>query len=232
MTRRGVSLGHLLLMAAVVAVALYGGATLIRTARSMLLKSAMVDATPSLQPSPVDFALRELSFPIISVATSATAIAEGRVAPRLFADLPLSAVYLLPKRFLPILPPKVSKINTQLVAPNASDDAGEIPVDIVSLGIYSLGLPGPFIWVFVFGLAARFTQRTLARLRPAALHAIVSAAFGLLIASSWVYADPVNVLMSGFYLLLGVGITQFLLSPAIIGLLRPRAERGLARRVA
>lgn len=158
---------------------------------------------PGLEPAQ-DFILGELSFPIVSINTALSSIYNGVIGLRFFVDVPLGILGLIPQRWLTNTFETASTINTRLIDPSLP---GTIPTDLISFGIYSLGVYGPPVVSSILGIFARATQRYITKIRPAGLGVVLFFAYGLTIARSVAYADPAQILEGSFYLLLGTVIT-------------------------
>lgn len=155
----------------------------------------------------------ELSFPYLSLVNALST----EFAYRYFVDVPLAVIYTIGVPFYVLvvgsppgdLPISIAKINTMNIL--GTVDLGEIPVDLVSFGYLSAGVFGVSVTSFLFGGMLAFFERAFPKtllgvpgvLRTAWI--IFSATVCLL------YADPVNVLRDGLYI---IGPTMMALGTA------------------
>lgn len=137
--------------------------------------------------------LFEISFPFVNV--SHAIVNDANIQTRYFQDLLLGAVYLLPDRLLNIeLPPTLSFINTSFFGTK-----GEIPLDMVSYGVYSMGLIGIIIVGWVNGMAGRLFECAFCREDGGKLQ-IVGVVMLLWLAYRIIYGDQSNVWSTGYHL--------------------------------
>ncbi len=138
--------------------------------------------------------LREFSFPFITLANTIKTV-PVEIEYRWFVDVPLSVVYLLPQRLLNLedLPLTVSMLNSgQFNAP--------IPVDLVSFGYFSMGLPGVILTCFIYGVLMRvFDALFPENSDPMAI--IFRVAWILFFAFNVMYGNPHHALVDGFALI-------------------------------
>jgi len=141
----------------------------------------------------VTLTLLEFSFPYPNLANAVNAV-PVEVGYRYFRDVPQALTLLLPKRLLALqMPETVTAINIRQI--------GEpIPVDLMSFGYYSLGLPGILVTCLVFGLTLGLFDRLL----PSGGSPVISVlrvAWLLFLSFRVMYGDPWNTLKSGFALI-------------------------------
>ena len=157
--------------------------------------------------------LLEFAFPDVTLANVIVSV-PTREAYRWFLDFPLAVVYLIPQRLFNIRhTPSVSTVNTSLFG----DLLGGIPVDVVSLGYFSAGIVGVVIVAFGFGRLVAVCERRLPATRSG-LGSIVRASSLFFVAFRVMYADPVQVMMAGIYL---VALAALLVAPFVWDVLRP-----------
>lgn len=141
----------------------------------------------------LNYLFLEFVFPYVTLANTIE-IVPTEVMYRWFSDIPISMVYLLPQRLLEIkdLPPTVTMINAEsLNAP--------VPVDLISFGYFSMGLPGVLIVCFVYGLLMRIFDRLLpAKSDP--IFVIFRTAWIMFFAYNVMYGNPHHILVTGFSL--------------------------------
>ncbi|MGO0062398.1 hypothetical protein ACTID9_20650 [Brevibacillus fluminis] len=195
---------------------LYYSRSAIALAKDALLGSTAAEQSHLAQFDIFDFYLKEFSFPLVSIYTSVKETYHGFFSTRLFLDYPTAVLYLIPKSWMPPIPDKISTINTHFIDPGF---VGEIPTDMISLGVYNLGVFGAPVLAVLFGIFARVLQHQMTKIYPSSLRAIMTVVFGLWIAKSVIYNDPVNMLMAVFYIAAGGGITWVYMK------LRPAARR-------
>jgi oligosaccharide repeat unit polymerase len=145
----------------------------------------------------------EFSFPYLSLINIIKNVPNSYPY-RYFLDLPLSILRILSGLIDKIIgfqinfPLNLIQANTLMII---GDEKGGIPVDIVGLGYYSFGAIGVVIIMFLYGLFLSFLEMIFSR-SDNSLLTVLRIAF--IIYSSTIvvlYADPVNVLWDGVYIL-------------------------------
>src|SRR5690606_37172978 len=116
---------------------------------------------------------------------------------RYFMDWVIAPLYLVPQRLTGVAPPPmVSAIHTEQMS-----GTGTLPADIVTLGYFSLGLPGVLVTGVFFGLLLGLVDQLVARRLPAAGPlGVLGLGWTLFAGFTSLYSDPQMVLESGFYL--------------------------------
>src|SRR5690606_27710246 len=107
--------------------------------------------------------LIEFAFPFASAGNIIETV--PAVSPyRYFMDWVIAPLYLVPQRLTGVAPPPmVSAIHTEQM-----NGSGTLPADIVTLGYFSLGLPGVLVTGVFFGLLLGLVDQLVARRLPAA----------------------------------------------------------------
>jgi hypothetical protein len=159
------------------------------------------NSTTRIEGSMFNFFITEFSFPTISIGTALHAVYDELMTIRYFKDIPLGLVNLIPKSILGYIPEKISTIHTNFFAIGLQ---GEIPTDIISLGIYSLGVFGPLVLAFLLGFICRIVQDYINRIELKSLKSICFVVVGLVLGRIVVYADPANFFNGNFSLLISI----------------------------
>lgn len=139
----------------------------------------------------------EFSFPLAVIANTVCYAVPNQIPYRYFVDFPLAIIYLVPKRFFNIkdLPVTANSLN-------GLQFGGGIPIDLISLGYYSLGVLGVVILLLLFGATLRLMDRIFMNQNEFIVETFrVSWMFFL--GFRIMYGDPVNSLKAGFYLVIG-----------------------------
>jgi hypothetical protein len=162
--------------------------------------AVLANAAFDLSPSGIVRALaREFSFPIVTLAHAIQWIPD-RVELRWFYDFPLALIYLIPQRLTGLThEPTISILNS-----DAFGSFGMVPVDLLSLGYYSLLVPGVVLTATLFGVLLRLGERLL----PAGsdpLRAALRVSWVLALAFRVMYADPQLFWRPCLYLLVTTG---------------------------
>lgn len=155
--------------------------------------------------SPIDpfiYFFIEFTFPFVVLANAIENVPDI-VGFRWFCDFPLGILYTLPSRFLDLqLSDTVTMVNVaQLNAP--------IPVDLISFGYYSLGVPGVIIICILFGSLLRVFE-ILLPLNVHKVFVIFRCAWMVFLTFMIMYADPSNVIKTGFGLFVATPILFFI----------------------
>lgn len=167
-----------------------------------LLKVTSVLDLPSEPLEYLQLFASELAFPYLSLVYTLVTQSEFRF----FVDALLAFLYVFINPFSVIfvgspldLGLSVARINTLNIL--GTTYMGEIPVDIVTLGYFNGGVAGVLITCFLFGMVLAWFETAL----PARADGVVKTvrwAFMIFLATvGTVYADPVNVLRDGLYLI-------------------------------
>jgi len=167
--------------------------------------------------SVVSLLASELAFPYLSLINT-IAISQPY---RWFLDIPLAFIYnfgvplyVLGTGSVPqSLPLSVAKVNTMNIL--GTTQLGEIPVDIVTFGYFSAGPVGVVIYSFLFGLWIAFMERAFPHGAKGVLEVLRAAWIVFVSTVGVAYADPVNVLRDGLYIIMPtlVAVTVALLAP-------------------
>ena len=204
------TISRLLPALAISLVLLYFGTTIFNAAYLRLDPQTSVDVAAGAPPASMTFLLDDFSFPVISGVTAVRAISREQVELRYGLDLVLGVAYMVPKQFAPQLPEKISAVNTELISPGK---IGEIPVDLIALGVYNFGLFGPPLLAFLFALGGRCLQGMLSGMRLRVLRIVMLTVFGLYLAQSITYTDPVTMMYDGFALFFGLVLLYLIVLP-------------------
>ncbi len=154
----------------------------------------------------------EFSFPFVAAGNAVINV--PRLTPfRYFADFGIAPLYLVPQRLTGLTPPPtVSAVNSGLLH---SD--GTIPTDIVTLGWFSLGLPGVVLVALAYGTLAGLVDTFVRRrLGPEGPLGALGVAWMFFAATAALYADPQMVLEGGFYLYVATAVLLFRLRPGTV----------------
>lgn len=171
----------------------------------------------------------ELAFPYLSLVNAMY----SQPAYRWFMDVPLAFVYTfgVPLYVLATgsapqgLPVSVAKVNTFNILGTA--DLGEIPVDLVTFGFFSAGPLGVVVASLVFGFSVAFMERALP-IQASGVVGVLRIAWIIFLSTvGLLYADPVNVLRDGLYLI-GPTFVTFLVA-AFSGKAQGRGNRRMRR---
>jgi len=147
------------------------------------------------------FAL-EFSFPFLSLINAVDQLVSYRV----FLDYLIAPVYT-------VLPPivkivtgsnlslinSVAKENTSMILGTTA--LGEIPVDIITFGYFNLNVPGVIVTGFLFGAGLAWMEQVFPENTQGVLRVLRISYIVFLSTIGTLYADPVNVLRDGFYLI-------------------------------
>jgi hypothetical protein len=167
--------------------------------------------------------LWEFTFPITTLANAMRSV-PTEVDLRWFYDFPLAFVYLIPQRLTGSLhEPTVTMVNTALFSA-----PGAIPVDVLSMGYYSLLVPGTLLTVTglgaLLGLGERWFPASADPLRSA-----LRVSWILALAFRVMYADPQLFWRAGFYLIL---TTMLVFTPAMLARVLAPGPTGHAELIA
>lgn len=154
----------------------------------------------------------ELAFPYLSLI-NAIDISEPY---RWFLDIPLAFVYVfgVPLYVLVTgsgpqdLPLSVAKVNTLNIL--GTTELGEIPVDLVTFGYLSFGISGVVIICFLFGVWISFIERVFPPGAGGVLEVLRVAWIVFISTVGVIYADPVNVLRDGLYVIMPTFVAVWL----------------------
>ncbi|WP_139806447.1 hypothetical protein [Deinococcus hopiensis] len=147
-------------------------------------------------------AASEFGFPVMSLELTTHSV---NILWRFFIDYALAPIYVfgLPISafvfgFVPELQESVAKINT--VAFLGTYSSGEIPVDIVTLGYYNMGVIGVVITSLIFGFAMKSINSVFSEHNNPIVSAVKYMIIIYFISVGIMYADPVNFLRDSFYI--------------------------------
>ncbi len=145
----------------------------------------------------------ELSFPFLSLVNTIAHIEHYRY----FVDFILAPLYVLGPPLWKIfadstleLPLSVAKENTSLIL--GTTEWGEIPVDIITLGYFNAGIIGVVLTGLLFGILIGLMERLFSSHTQGVLGVLRIGWIVLISTVGIIYADPVNVLRDGLYLIL------------------------------
>lgn len=148
------------------------------------------------------FFFNEFSFPFASFVSIINA---AEVQYYFFRDFLFLPVYLLPSSFYADYFPLVSAQNTYLVVGSERGTVGVtggIPVDLLSLGYYQLGVIGVPLTGVVWGFVLRKLQRFLDRIEPKGIRATLTSYISLKVAIFGVlYTQPEHIVTRNFALI-------------------------------
>lgn len=157
----------------------------------------------------------EFTFPVATLANVIRSIPEHGGL-RWFYDVPLAFVYLVPQRLTGVMhEPTVSMVNTAMFGAD-----GGIPVDVLSLGYYSLLVPGVLLTAAGLGALLGLGERCF----PAStdpVRAALRVSWILTLAFRVMYADPQLFWRAGLYLVI---TTLLVAAPGVLSRLLFLAE--------
>ena len=161
------------------------------------------------------FLAKELSFPFASFFGH---LSRGEYAYRWFIDFVVAPIYLLPSSIWTRWIGNVADINTALImgAPKGEMGVtGEIPVDLLTLGVLQAFVLGIVVVGLLFGIFLRLLQHWIGRIPHSGVRATIEAYVTLKIAILGIfYAQPALVVSGNFHLLAGaVLLAIFILFP-------------------
>ncbi len=154
----------------------------------------------------------EFTFPIATLANVMGTVPE-HAGLRWFYDFPLALVYIIPQRLTGIMhEPTVSMVNTAMFG-----STGMIPVDVLSLGYYSLLVPGALLTATAVGAALGLGERWLPGSADP-LRAGLRISWIFTLAFRIMYADPQLFWRAGLSLLLTTAVvfTPAMLASALV----------------
>lgn len=136
----------------------------------------------------------EFSFPFATLGNAVGFVPESGF--RYFIDFILGFLSIMPDSVI-----STSHIDTVNAVNTAYfGTSGAIPVDIVSFGYYSLGIAGVIIICFSFGMVVSLCD-TIFSNKEGFLSSILKAQWIIFLSFRVTYADPKNVLVGGFALI-------------------------------
>jgi hypothetical protein len=139
---------------------------------------------------------REFTFPIVTLANAILSV-PALIEWRWFYDFPLSVIYLIPQRLTGLIhEPTITMLNTAIYRAD-----GGIPVDLLSLGYFSLFIPGVLLAAGGMGALLGLGERLLPS-GPDPLMAALRVSWMVLIAFRVMYADPQLFWQPGLYLII------------------------------
>lgn len=183
---RSHSLMRLMVWASILFLGLLGGAHLL----SLWLNLKAADSL-------MEFLAKELSFPFVSFFAQ---LGQGENLWRGFYDFVLLPVYLTPSSWWTGWVDLVGQVNTAVIMGAPKGEAGvtgAIPVDLLTLGLMQLHLPGIAITGAVFGLFLRGLQMIIDMLPNTGIRAVFEANIALSIAVLGVFYAQPNLIVSG-----------------------------------
>ena len=155
----------------------------------------------------IGFVSKELSFPFGSFFAQ---MSKGEHLFRGFRDILVIPVFFLPTSLWSNWVDSVSQVNTALImgAPKGySGVTAGIPVDLITLGIMQLHLPGIVVVGMLFGALLRLTEGLLALIPYAGVRSAFEASLALSLAvMSVFYAQPNLIVANHIHWLLGAAI--------------------------
>lgn len=153
-----------------------------------------------------EFLARELAFPFGSFFAQ---LSVGEHLFRGFVDFIVTPIYFLPSSWWTGWYEPVSQVNTAVVmgAPKGEGGTtGSIPVDLLTLGLMQLHVPGVLLVGLLFGLLLRVLQYGLARLSHPGVRAVLEAFLALRIAALGVSGAQPELVVSGNFGLIASGV--------------------------
>lgn len=191
-----VSIFRMVVILLAVAILLFFGYDLLFLVYSTFSSEVDPIAVSSERPSIVSFFVSELSFPSLSLAVAQQAVNTGLVAPRLGVDFLLGIVSIIPARFYRVDMDYVGHIHTALYNPHG---IGQIPVDLITYGLYSFGIFGPFVIAFLVAGAIKLIYRYCDGIAWPRYRFAFKVFITFLMARNLVYFDPAMAINSLFY---------------------------------
>jgi hypothetical protein len=167
----------------------------------------------------VVFIARELSFPYVSFFGQ---LDYGENLLRLFKDLFLAPIYLLPSSLWTKWVENVGQVNTALImgAPKGEQGVtGAIPVDLLTLGLMQASIFGIFIIGVIFGVFLKILQHLIDSIQNLGIRSVFEAHIAIKIAVLGVfYAEPALVVSGNITLLFTVAMIFIFIRIPIIRL--------------
>ena len=151
--------------------------------------------------------INEFSFPMLNISNAVDVV--PKIVPfRYFSDILTAVGSTIPNSWLPTLEMQqsISSVNTSFFA-----TSGAVPVDLITFGYYSMGVPGVLIVMFCFGIILRFFDWCFP-VCDDPLWAIFRVAWIFFLPIRIVYGDPSILLKVGFTLMIGT-LTLFVFFP-------------------
>ncbi|SFU57899.1 hypothetical protein SAMN05216339_104202 [Nitrosomonas eutropha] len=149
------------------------------------------------------YVVREISFPFVSFFAQ---LEHGEYLYRGFMDLLFSPLYLLPSSWTTGFLEGVEQVNTLVISGAKKGDygvTGGIPVDLITLGLMQMHIPGIFFTSVVFGVFIKLLQVFFGTVKSDSLRCILLAYAAIKISFiSVFYADPSNFIAAIFPILL------------------------------
>lgn len=149
------------------------------------------------------YVVKEISFPFVGFFSQ---LERGDYLYRGFTDLLYSPLYLLPSSWTTGLMEGVEQINTLVISGAKKGDygvTGTIPVDLITLGLMQIHVPGVFITSIVFGGFIKLLQVFFSAIESDSLRCVFLAYAAVKISFiSIFYANPSNFVASVFPILL------------------------------
>jgi len=149
------------------------------------------------------YVVKEISFPFVSFFSQ---LEHGGYLYRSFTDLLYAPLYLLPSSWTAGFLDSAEQINTLVISGAKKGDygvTGTIPVDLITLGLMQIHVPGVFITSIVFGGFIKLLQVFFSAIESDSLRCVFLAYVAVKISFiSIFYANPSNFVASVFPILL------------------------------
>jgi len=149
------------------------------------------------------YLVREISFPFVSFFAQ---LDHGDYLFRGFSDLLSAPLYLLPSSWSVGWLEGAEQVNTLVISGAKKGDygvTGGIPVDLITLGLMQIHIPGIFVIGIVFGMLLKAMQITFGSIRLDSLRYILMAYMAIKISFiSVFYANPSNFIAAVFPIIL------------------------------
>lgn len=149
------------------------------------------------------YVVREISFPFVSFFAQ---LERGDYLFRGFSDLLLAPLYLLPSSWSVGWLEGAEQVNTLVISGAKKGDygvTGGIPVDLITLGLMQIHIPGIFVIGFIFGILLKSIQIIFDSIPLDSLRYILMAYMAIKISFiSVFYANPSNFIAAVFPIVL------------------------------
>lgn len=178
------------------------------------LAGSMGAAVPSHPLAQLQAISMEVAFPYLSLVNALSELNAYRwfkdyfLAPLLVVGVPIYRLVTGEPVPLRLLPEGLAAVNTRLVIDPSVPAA--IPVDLVTLGYFSAGVVGVLVSCTLFGVVLGYLEMML---RPTTHPVLMLLRIFWIVFMSTIgvmYADPVNVLNDGLYVILPTVVAVFL----------------------
>ncbi|MCV2231497.1 oligosaccharide repeat unit polymerase [Acholeplasma manati] len=156
--------------------------------------------------NPIVIIRDEFNFLLISLQTSLRVREYGIVQPRFFEDLLSGILAWVPSRFTTNMFTTTFEINTRLI----TGVSGQVPTDIVSMSLYSLGYIGPIVYPFLFGMLIKLIESSFYNTRKSSYYNMLYILIGFYMLKFVSHSDFNNILLNIFFFIIGHLVVKIL----------------------